>query len=75
MIPDPKTFLDNPALLDEALAGGDIAPFLALHAGLVSPAFTVDEFSLYESRLGHAGSSYHAVETYRADGHPGVLDD
>ena len=28
MIPDPKTFLSNPALLDEALAGGDIAPLL-----------------------------------------------
>ena len=48
---------------------------MCIRDSLASPAFTVDEFSLYESRLGHAGSSYHAVETYRADGYPGVRDD
>ncbi|WP_303761303.1 RNA 2',3'-cyclic phosphodiesterase [Sphingobium yanoikuyae] len=73
--PEARTYLPHITLARFSRHGGNIAPFLALHAGLVSPAFTVDEFSLYESRLGHAGSSYHIVETYRADGHPGPRND
>ena len=42
-----------------------VEPFLQTHAGLVSPPFTLDHFLLFESRLGHAGASYEAVERYR----------
>ncbi|MFD2431296.1 RNA 2',3'-cyclic phosphodiesterase [Sphingobium scionense] len=72
---ETRAYLPHITLARFSRYGGDIAPFLALHAGLASPAFTVDEFNLYESRLGHAGSSYHVVETYRAEGHPDARDD
>jgi len=42
--------------------------FLEAHAGLASPAFTLDHFYLFESSLGHEGARYEAVERYRLDG-------
>ena len=45
MIPDPKTFLDNPALLDEALAGGDIAPLLMVLVHLTGEAEWLDRLA------------------------------
>ncbi|WIA58343.1 RNA 2',3'-cyclic phosphodiesterase [Sphingobium sp. WTD-1] len=73
--PETRAYLPHITVARFSRHGGDIAPFLALHASFASPAFTVNQFSLYESRLGHAGSSYHAVETYRADGNAGTRDD
>ncbi|MEY4858603.1 MAG: 4-hydroxyacetophenone monooxygenase, partial [Pseudomonadota bacterium] len=45
MIPDPKTFLSNPALLDEALAGGDIAPLLMVLVHLTGEAEWLDRLA------------------------------
>jgi 4-hydroxyacetophenone monooxygenase len=45
MIPDPKTFLSNPALLDEALAGGDIAPLLMVLVHLSGEAEWLDRLA------------------------------
>jgi RNA 2',3'-cyclic 3'-phosphodiesterase len=38
--------------------------FLADHAALTGPAFAVEHFLLFESRLGHGGAAYEAVERY-----------
>ncbi|MFZ5747923.1 MAG: RNA 2',3'-cyclic phosphodiesterase [Pseudomonadota bacterium] len=48
------------------LSGGAGTPdaFLATHAGLASPRFTIDEFLLFESHMGSEGASYEAVERY-----------
>ena len=45
MIPDPKTFLDNRTLLDEALAGGDIAPLLMVLVHLSGEAEWLDRLA------------------------------
>lgn len=41
--------------------------FLEQHGGLSSPSWTVEEFRLYESRLGREGAHYEVIETYRLD--------
>jgi 2'-5' RNA ligase len=38
--------------------------WLEAHAGLNAPPETVDQFILYESRLGHEGAHYEAVAKY-----------
>jgi len=43
---------------------GRLDGFLAANAGLASPSFTVEEFGLYESRLGTGGAVYHLAERY-----------
>ena len=45
MIPDPKHFLSDPALLDEALAGGDIAPLLMVLVHLSGEAEWLDRLA------------------------------
>jgi len=45
-------------------AAGPVAPFLALHGDLASPAFAFDHVILYESEMGHGGSRYHPVARY-----------
>lgn len=45
---------------------GGVSEFLATRAALSSPAFPVDSFDLYESRLGHEGADYHLIRRYRA---------
>lgn len=39
--------------------------FLDRNGGLTSPSWPVDEFILYESRLGRDGAHYEAIEAYR----------
>jgi len=44
-----------------------VRDFLALHGGLASPAFTVDRFHLYESRLTGNGAIHTRLETYDSE--------
>ena len=43
-----------------------VRDFLALHAGLASPAFTVEGFHLYESRLAPGGAIHSKIASYGA---------
>lgn len=63
--PDERAYLPHITLARLNRAAGPVGDFLSLHAGLASPAFTVDEFGLYESELGREGAIYHLVERYR----------
>lgn len=73
--PEERAYLPHITLARFGRAGGAAAPFLALHAGLAAPAFTVARFALFESHLGHGGASYRAIEHYRADGVTGFVDE
>jgi 2'-5' RNA ligase len=64
--PDNRAYLPHLTLARFGRNGGPCDAFLSQQAALASPPFTVDGFSLYESRLGHGGASYHAVEHYGA---------
>lgn len=44
---------------------GGIGPFLEAAGGLSGPAFAVEDFCLYESRLTPAGAAYTILERYR----------
>lgn len=44
----------------------DLQPFLARHADLRSEPWTVDGFTLFESRLSRHGAHYEAIATYPA---------
>lgn len=44
--------------------GGPVEPFLTAAAGLSSPPWAVDSFSLFESRLGSEGAHYETVARY-----------
>jgi len=43
---------------------GDAEAFVARHRGLASAPFTVDSFTLFESRLSRHGAHYEEVATY-----------
>ncbi|MFY9350596.1 RNA 2',3'-cyclic phosphodiesterase [Sphingobium sp.] len=68
--PESRAYLPHVTLARFGRFGGAVEPFLARHAGLAGTPFLVDRFTLYESRTGHAGATYHAVEDYPADGTP-----
>ncbi len=42
----------------------DPQAWIARHAGLASPPFTMRHFALYESHTGHAGATYEIVARY-----------
>ncbi|MDR7154111.1 2'-5' RNA ligase [Sphingobium xenophagum] len=65
--PEERAYLPHVTLARFGRSGGAVAPFLARHAALASPAFTVKGFTLFESRLGHGGASYHAIDHYGGD--------
>ncbi|KKW91027.1 MULTISPECIES: RNA 2',3'-cyclic phosphodiesterase [Sphingobium] len=65
--PDERSYLPHVTLARFGRTVGSMEAFMARHAGLTSPPFTVEEFTLFESQLGPAGSTYHMVERYRAD--------
>lgn len=64
--PESRAYLPHVTLARFGRSGGLIDPFLARHAALTGTLFRVDGFTLYESRLGHHGSSYQAVDHYPA---------
>lgn len=65
--PDDRSYLPHITLARFGRTAGPMDAFIALHAGLASAPFTVDEFALYESHLSQNGSTYHLIERYRAD--------
>ncbi|MCF8710208.1 RNA 2',3'-cyclic phosphodiesterase [Rhizorhapis sp. SPR117] len=63
--PDKRAYLPHITLARLNRSSGPVDNFLALHAGLSSTEFTVDQFGLFESELGRQGAVYHLVERYR----------
>ena len=68
LAPEGRAYLPHVTLARFGRSGGLVDGFLAVHAGLSSPAFRVDGFSLFESRIGHDGARYEAVADYPGDG-------
>lgn len=64
--PDERAYLPHVTLARLNRSAGSIEPFLALHAGFATPAFTVDSFCLFESTLGRGGADYRIIERYCA---------
>ncbi|WP_414902346.1 RNA 2',3'-cyclic phosphodiesterase [Sphingomonas flavalba] len=62
--PERRAYLPHITLARFGRTGGMADRFLAGHAGLSGPAFTVDAFYLYQSHLGHGGSRYEAIQRY-----------
>lgn len=63
--PETRAYLPHLTLARFGRAGGGpVELFLAETAGLSSPAWTVDSFCLFESRLGSEGARYEAVARY-----------
>ncbi|HWK35542.1 RNA 2',3'-cyclic phosphodiesterase [Sphingomonas sp.] len=62
--PDPRAFLPHITLARLNVPMERVAGFLADHAGLASPAFTLDHFLLFESHLGRERARYDAVARY-----------
>ncbi|WP_176590388.1 RNA 2',3'-cyclic phosphodiesterase [Sphingobium sp. EM0848] len=65
--PDDRSYFPHVTLARFGRAVGSMDAFMARHAGLASPSFTVEDFALFESHLSQAGSTYHMIERYRAD--------
>lgn len=68
LAPEGRAYLPHITLARLNRSSGSPDGFLASHAGLSSPAFTVDRFALFESRLAPTGSIYEMIATYHADG-------
>ncbi len=65
--PERRAYLPHITLARFGREAGGLESFLQVHAGLVSAAFDVTHFALYESVLGHTGASYTIVERYALD--------
>ena len=63
--PEGRAYLPHITLARFGRSGGMVAPFLLRHGSLSSAPFPVDRFTLFESRIGHAGAQYEAVAEYR----------
>lgn len=72
---ETRAYLPHVTLARFNRAGGDVTSFLAHHAALTSAPFRVQEFALYESHMGHGGSSYLPIARYRGDGLPAADTD
>lgn len=64
--PDERSYFPHITLARLNRSTGSIDGFLAEHAGLASPPFTVTGFALFESHLGQGGSIYEMVARYPA---------
>jgi 2'-5' RNA ligase len=62
--PDRRAFLPHITLARRRRAATDPSAWLESHAALSAPPEPVDQFILYESRLGHDGAHYEAVTEY-----------
>ena len=62
--PEGRAYLPHITLARMHAQSGAADKFLAEHAGLASPPFTLTHFHLYESHLGREAASYEAVERY-----------
>ncbi len=71
LAPEGRAFVPHITLARMARsagAGAEVERWLADHAALTSPPFTCAHLVLYESRLGHEGASYEAVERWPLSG-------
>jgi 2'-5' RNA ligase len=66
--PEGRAYLPHVTIARFGRSGGLVDGFLAVHAGLASPPFPVEGFSLFESRIGHEGARYEAVADYGTGG-------
>jgi RNA 2',3'-cyclic 3'-phosphodiesterase len=64
LAPEGRAYLPHITLARLNAGAGTTDRFLAEHAGLSSPLFTISQFLLYESHLGHGGARYEAVARY-----------
>jgi 2'-5' RNA ligase len=62
--PAGRTYLPHVTLARFGSRAGPIDSFMALHGGLSSSAWQVNDFRLYESHLGHEGAAYECVARY-----------
>lgn len=61
MAPERRAFLPHVTLARRRRAAEDPAPWLERHAGLSGEAASFGHVTLYESHLGHEGSTYEPV--------------
>lgn len=73
--PESRAYLPHITLARFGRTGAFVDPFVARHAALTGPLFRVDGFTLYESRIGHGGASYHPVEEYSATATGPIITD
>lgn len=66
--PENRAYLAHVTLARFGRTGALVDPFLARHATLAGTPFQVDRFTLFESRLGQHGATYHAIAHYDAEG-------
>jgi 2'-5' RNA ligase len=66
--PDGRAYLPHITLARLNRAASALDGFLSYNAGLSSPPFSIGEFGLYESSLGHTGAVYHLAERYALSG-------
>ena len=64
--PEQRAYLPHITLARLNQAAGPVHSFMELNAALSGPPFTIDNFALFESHLGHTGAIYHQAATYRA---------
>ena len=62
--PETRAYAPHVTLARFGREAGAIDAFVAAHAGTPGPRFIATHFCLYESHMGHAGSSYDIVERY-----------
>lgn len=64
--PEGRAYLPHMTLARFGRVAGSIDGFINQNAGLTSASFAVREFCLFESELGHGGSTYQLIERYQA---------
>ena len=65
---ETRRFTPHITLARLGRASGEIGGWLAAHGNLAAGPWRVEEFVLYESRLGHEGAHHQPVAIYRLDG-------
>jgi 2'-5' RNA ligase len=62
--PERRAYLPHITIARLSGASAPLDRFVADHAGLASPSFSIEHMTLYESHMGQGGSVYDAVERY-----------
>ena len=65
--PDQRAYIPHITLARLKRSSGSVRNLLEQSGGLTSPVFTVDRFTLFESKLTPEGAVYTIVETYALD--------
>ena len=65
--PDQRAYFPHVTLARLKRSSGSVRNLLEQSGGLTSPAFSVDRFSLFESKLTPEGAVYTAIEDYPLD--------